>query len=128
MNQPADLILTPAARAQLSREAAVAYPLEACGALLGSGDQAIAVHPLTNRALHRRDSFAIDPAELEPLLREEANGGLPVIGFYHSHPDSESVPSTQDLDGAWPGYWYVITGVTGHTYTWRVDHLEGRGG
>ncbi len=38
------------------------------------------------RAPDTGESFAIDPADLEPLLRREADRGLPVLGVYHSHP------------------------------------------
>jgi len=123
-----DLDLTPAARAELFHEAVQAYPLEACGALLGSADRVEGLHPLANLAQDPGNSFAIQPAELEPLLRGEADGGLTVLGFYHSHPDSDPVPSARDLDMAWPGYWYVIVGVdrgvTGPLYTWRADRME----
>lgn len=127
MRHSADLSLAPIARAQLLREVALAYPLEACGALLGSGGRVVGVHPLPNRAPDPGNSFTIDPVELEPLLRREADGGLPVLGFYHSHPDSEPVPSTRDLAVAWSGYWYVIVavhrGATGPTCAWRVDRV-----
>ncbi len=120
-----DLSLTPVVRARLLREAAAAYPLEACGALLGSADEVSGVHPLPNRAPDPTEAFVIDPAELEPLLRREADGGLPVLGFYHSHPDNEPVPSTRDLEDAWPGYWYVIVGVDrglgGPPMAWKID-------
>ncbi len=130
MSQATDLHLTPTARARLLHEASQAYPAEACGALLGSADCVVGLHPLTNRALNPRDSFEIDPVELEPLLRGEADGGLPLLGFYHSHPNSGPIPSTRDLDEAWPGYWYVIVGVrrgvAGTLRAWRTrDEFAG---
>ena len=130
MRPSSDLSLTPVARAQLLREVTLAYPLEACGALLGTRDRVVGLHPLANRASDPRDAFAIDAAELEPLLRREADGGGAVLGFYHSHPDSEPVPSTRDLNVAWPGYWYVIVGVNrglaGSPRAWRVDHASAK--
>ncbi len=130
MSQATDLHLTPTARARLLHEASQACPAEACGALLGSADRVVGLHPLTNRALDAQNSFEIDPVELEPLLRGETDGGLPVLGFYHSHPNSGPIPSTQDLDEAWPDYWYVIVGirrgVAGTLRAWRTrDEFAG---
>jgi proteasome lid subunit RPN8/RPN11 len=34
-----------------------------------------------------------------------------MIGFYHSHPDSEPRPSETDREFAWPSYSYVIQAV-----------------
>jgi len=36
---------------------------------------------------------------------------VPVVGFYHSHPDDRAVPSKYDLDHAWPTYSYVVVSV-----------------
>jgi len=119
-----DLVLTDSARRLLHEDAAREYPQEACGALLGSADRVVEVHPLPNRAPHPRVSFAIEPCDLEPLLTAEAGGGLAVIGFYHSHPDSEPRPSKRDLAAALPGYWYLVVGVdrgvSGRFHAWRM--------
>jgi proteasome lid subunit RPN8/RPN11 len=48
------------------------------------------------------------------LLRGEhhaAAKGLEVVGFYHSHPDHPAVPSTYDLEHAWPVYSYVVVAI-----------------
>jgi proteasome lid subunit RPN8/RPN11 len=36
---------------------------------------------------------------------------MELLGFYHSHPDSEPRPSETDRDFAWPSYSYIIQGV-----------------
>ena len=129
MSQLVRLTLSPVAQVQLSREASNAYPLETCGALLGSADHVTRLHPLANRAADPRSGFVIDPVELEPLLRGEADGGLPVLGFYHSHPDNTCLPSRRDLEGAWPGYWNVIIGVdqgvAGLPHAWQAEPAAG---
>ncbi|MFQ5529318.1 MAG: Mov34/MPN/PAD-1 family protein [Gemmatimonadota bacterium] len=125
MKPATDLDLAAEARRRMLLDAARAYPSEACGALLGHGNRVSRVHPLPNRASEPRRSFAIEPRDLEPLLTREAEGGLPVIGFYHSHPDSEPRPSMRDLELALPGYWYVVVGidhgVPGPPHAWRLD-------
>ena len=36
---------------------------------------------------------------------------MDVLGFYHSHPDHPAIPSTYDLEHAWPFYSYLIVSV-----------------
>lgn len=128
MSRAPELDLTPTAYAQFLEEASKAYPLEACGALLGSANRVISLHPFANRASDPGDSFTVDPADLEPLLRGEANGGVHVLGFYHSHPDARPFPSSRDLSDAWSGYWYLIVevhmGITGRTCAWQADQVS----
>lgn len=40
------------------------------------------------------------------------HNGPRVVGFYHSHPDGSVAPSPLDAESAWPGYVYLIVGVT----------------
>jgi len=128
LSRTVELDLTPSAHVQLLQEASRAYPLEACGALLGSVNRVIGLHPFTNRSTDPENSFTVDPVELEPLLRGEANGGVPVLGFYHSHPDDRPFPSSRDLVDAWSDYWYVIVGVdqgiAGPPFAWRGDNVS----
>lgn len=111
MNRAPDLRFAPGARRRLRQAAEAAYPLEACGALLGDDGLVTGIHPLPNRATRPDLEYRIAPAELEPLMRAEGDGGGTVLGFYHSHPDSGPAASAADVARAWPGYWYVIVGV-----------------
>lgn len=125
MKPAPDLVLSPAAQSRLLKDVSLAYPAEACGALLGRANQVVGVHPLPNRSPDPRASFAIGPGDLEPLLRGEADGEPAVIGFYHSHPDCDPGPSARDIQAAWPAYWYVIVGIerglVGPSRAWRID-------
>ena len=53
--------------------------------------------------------------------------GLTLIGFYHSHPDHPAVPSSVDLEHAWPNLHYLILSVregraeTARTWRLRED-------
>lgn len=94
--------------------------------LLGTDDLVTEIRPLPNRSPDPGSSYEIGPADLEPLLRAASGGGSSVVGFYHSHPDASSEPSRRDREQAWPGYWYMIVGVsrgaaTTHD-TWRLSH------
>lgn len=110
-------------RRRLRRAAEAAYPLEACGALIGDDDLVTAIHPLPNRATRPDREYRIAPVELEPLMRGSGDDAGDVLGFYHSHPDSGPIASATDVARAWPGYWYLIVsvrdGLATSEATWR---------
>lgn len=43
--------------------------------------------------------------------REARSSGQEILGFYHSHPDAPSLPSSRDLRRAWSQYSYLIVSV-----------------
>ena len=88
------------------------YPHECCGALIGHGDQVLAIYALPNTTDEGpRRRFLVraeDYREAEQRVRQQ---GMELLGFYHSHPDHPAVPSQYDLDHAWPSFTYVIVSV-----------------
>lgn len=100
---------------QVRDHAAVGYPEEVCGILLGGrmGQGRIArARPARNLASgDRRRRYLLDPGEFLQTDQWAEKQGLSVCGFYHSHPDHPAVPSHHDLAAAWPGYLYLIVGV-----------------
>ena len=51
--------------------------------------------------------------------------GIDVIGYYHSHPDDEAVPSQFDLDHALPVWSYIIVSVReGKAVNWNSWEME----
>lgn len=94
------------------------YPHE-CGGLLlghlenGNGKRVVETLPMENTAEleTRHDRVLIDPLSLMRAERYAREKGLDVIGYYHSHPDDEAVPSQFDLDHAWPVWSYIIVSV-----------------
>lgn len=94
-----------------------AYPGEGCGVLVGRrGDGARRVTeavPSENEWSTRDDRYSVDPDLLRELLVREEEGGAAVLGFYHSHPDAEPVPSSTDRELGWPWYHYLIVRVAG---------------
>ena len=75
-------------------------PEEACGLIAGSEDEngkkVEKIYYLTNID-HAEDHFTMDPKEqLEAVKDMRANGYKP-LGNWHSHPESPSRPSEEDI-------------------------------
>ena len=115
-------------REELRAHARAAYPREACGLLVGraaeDGFVVEAVHEVENRS-HEKDRFVLDAAGHLAVSREADAHGKSVVGVWHTHPDGEPVPSRTDLEGAWPGWSYLIVAVSGDgdasCASWRLE-------
>ncbi len=87
------------------------YPLEACGLLVGTGDQVNRFVACTNEAASAR-IYAIPGKELLQAERAAEADGMEVIGVFHSHTHSEPYPSPTDVEQAPdPGWHYVIVSL-----------------
>src|SRR6185295_4036849 len=94
------------------------YPYECCGLLIGRfvdehNKEVVEIFPISNAREEeaKRNRFLIRPEELMAGERAAINKGLDIVGFYHSHPDDQAVPSRYDLDHAWPTYSYIVVSV-----------------
>jgi proteasome lid subunit RPN8/RPN11 len=106
-----------------------AYPLEACGFLLGTDDSSTRQITLAlkaeNRSLenHQR-RFVISPVEYLRAEKYASENGLSLLGIYHSHPDHPAMPSVHDLEYAQPFFSYfissIINGKTIETKSYRL--------
>ena len=76
--------------------AQVENPRECCGVLLGRGTEIVDVVATRNLA-QKATEFVIDPQGHIGALRDARRRGLEVVGFYHSHPHTDAVPSPLDL-------------------------------
>jgi proteasome lid subunit RPN8/RPN11 len=106
------LFLYPRDARRIRELALAAWPVEACGLLEGAANAVHRVHRLENVAADPRTHFTIDP---EAFLRVEHAAracGRTIIGVWHSHPHGSAVPSPIDRASAWPGWSYLIAGVT----------------
>lgn len=90
-------------RIAMERAAAASFPNEACGILIGvqSEDGWRVVDVLDARNTSSKDPtqfFEIDPKALFEAHRavRVAEDARKVVGYYHSHPTSEAVPSAYD--------------------------------
>lgn len=102
----------------IKRHAEADYPHECGGLLLGHLDlennkSVVETLPMENTAAEetRHDRVLIEPLALMKADRAARKKGLDVIGYYHSHPDDEAVPSQFDLDHALPVWSYIIVSV-----------------
>jgi desampylase len=114
---------------QLIDYARDAHPLECCGLLLGSGDRVESVQLAENQSPDPHHQFEIDPAALLLAQKQARDGGVKVIGYFHSHPNGRAKPSQIDAEMAVPDerIWLII--VENKVTGWRaVDHgtLHGR--
>jgi proteasome lid subunit RPN8/RPN11 len=87
-------------------------PEECCGILLGAGDRIADAHPARNVAERPTARFVVDPRDHFAAIRDGRERGLTVVGFYHSHPRSEAVPSETDrAEATYPGQLLLIVGL-----------------
>lgn len=104
------LWITPHLTEQLFDHAESEAPREACG-LLGidpDSGQVIRWIATPNRALDPTRFYVIDPATLVHTVPTWTKQGMN-MGFYHSHPDGDPIPSATDVSQAtYPESPYLI--------------------
>lgn len=108
-----DVEVTSQALAAMRLAARSAHPREACGMLLGEGRRIIEARTTANVHPAPETHFEIDPQALIDAHRAARRGGLQVIGYFHSHPAGDPVPSITDRamaagDGR---VWAIIAGA-----------------
>jgi [CysO sulfur-carrier protein]-S-L-cysteine hydrolase len=72
-------------------------PHEACGLIAGKAGKASRIIPIKNVAAHPESHFAMDSAELLKAYKAIEAEGWDCIAIYHSHPNSEPIPSQEDI-------------------------------
>lgn len=72
-------------------------PREACGLIAGKGEKAVSLFPVKNAAANPEKHFSMDSAELLRAYQAIENAGLDCLAVYHSHPNSEPIPSQEDV-------------------------------
>jgi proteasome lid subunit RPN8/RPN11 len=106
---------------RLLAEARKAHPEEACGLLLGRFGRIWAIRPTRNVHPAPRTHFEIDPRALIAAHRTERAGGLKLLGYYHSHPAGEPIPSATDraLSARDGKIWAIVAGKS--LMFWKDD-------
>jgi proteasome lid subunit RPN8/RPN11 len=92
----------------IAAHAVAELPDECCGLLVADGG--VIVQAVRARSLRRSPTaYLIDPKDQFDAIREARASAREVVGAYHSHPDSDPVPSARDLaEAQYPEYVYVI--------------------
>nr|WP_298925790.1 M67 family metallopeptidase [uncultured Erythrobacter sp.] len=81
---------------QLLDAALAAHPLECCGLLLGRAGRITVVRECANVHPTPQSHFEIDPQALIDAHKVEREGGLRLMGYFHSHPKGDPHPSETD--------------------------------
>lgn len=111
--------------AGMKKASVAAAPREACGLLFGADGAITAFSETANVAAMPETRFEIDPAALFAALRAARGGGPRLIGYWHSHPSGDPLPSATDAAMAAPdGKLWVILGGRAVT-CWRAG-TQGR--
>jgi proteasome lid subunit RPN8/RPN11 len=123
------LVISPRHLHTVGRHAAMSYPDECCGVLIGrSLEGATVVERVLSVGNERQDSrhnrYLISPETVLAAQKEAGSLGLDVVGYYHSHPDHPAKPSDFDREHAWPWVSYLIVSVENRkvvdTRSWRL--------
>jgi [CysO sulfur-carrier protein]-S-L-cysteine hydrolase len=73
---------------------------ECCGLLAGRSATITGIFPATN-ALSSSNAYEIAPQELFTIFRKIRAENLDLLGIYHSHPQTENIPSPKDIAHAY---------------------------
>ena len=111
MSGNAPLAFPAAALAEMVAAAYAAYPLEACGLLVGTGSDVHRFVACTNESKSAK-VYSIPGRELLRAERAAEDDGLEIIGVFHSHTHTEPYPSPTDVAQAVdPAWHYVIVSL-----------------
>ena len=107
-----DLWLTNEQAEQIIDHAIQDAPHEACGILAGKGNRVIKVIRTKNTASDPKRRFEIDRYALAQLLPQLERDGFDLLGFYHSHPNGDTIPSQTDIrEATHPNITQLIVGL-----------------
>ena len=103
-----------------------AVPDECCGILIGTQAAVVAAVRAANLS-ESPSRFLIDPQDHIRARRDARAAGLDVVGFYHSHPHSEPVPSATDVaDASYADHLHLIVGLAGEPPEVRLYRFTGQ--
>jgi proteasome lid subunit RPN8/RPN11 len=103
--------ITRPAFEQVRTHASDGYPNEVCGMLIAAPGNGLVTETrrVRNTVVERaRDRYEMDPLDQIRIQRECDEGGLEIVGYYHSHPDHPARASITDSQRSWAGPLYLI--------------------
>ena len=124
--------LTPELHQQIIQRAVSDIPREACGVLVGQVERGIAqakqVLPVENIAVNTHEAYRMDDKRLAQIIGNLEKTRQELVGFYHSHPNGDAIPSPTDVRmAAYPDIPYLIVGLGRERRTlaaWQIDNGE----
>lgn len=113
------IIISRQQQQQLLAWAKQAGDHECCGLLLGTEGKVERLELTANIARETKHSFEIAPSALIAAEKQARQGGLHILGYFHSHPNGIAQPSIRDAEMAADDgrIWIIIAG--GHITAWR---------
>jgi [CysO sulfur-carrier protein]-S-L-cysteine hydrolase len=106
------IILPKTVKQQMLEHAQASPDVEVCGLLGGSGNEVSHYYPVENIAEQPASAFYMSPQEQLDAMQIMRERKEDLIAIFHSHPDSEALPSKTDLElAAWPGVIYFIVSL-----------------
>lgn len=102
-------------------------PEEACGLIAGQEEKAEAVIPIKNVADNPLHHYVIDDNQQLQALKKIDSQGLDWIAIFHSHPNSEPIPSLEDIREAdlnTPNLVHVIISLKHNTSRLQAWHIH----
>ena len=99
-------------------------PNETCGLLAGIENVVHKQIAMTNTD-HSPEHFSFDPSEQFQALRTARSEGLELIANYHSHPETPSRPSVEDIRLAYdPDILYLILSLAGEIPVLKAFRIQ----
>jgi len=81
-------------------------------------------HALTNID-HSNEHFSFDPAEQFQVFRSARSEGLEILANYHSHPETPSRPSVEDIRLAYdPNILYLIVSLAAEVPVLKAFNIQ----
>jgi proteasome lid subunit RPN8/RPN11 len=117
--------LTPELAQQLATHACAETPHECCGVLVGQGGDVREAIPVENVSPTPQTAFVMSPVDLARALTGLEKRGLALVGFYHSHPQTEPIPSGRDVaESLYPDVAHLIISLKDESspavMAWRI--------
>jgi desampylase len=99
--------------------------LEVCALLFGKNEAVTGFEVAQNVSAQPNTAFEIDPRALIAAHRRMRDGGLPIIGVFHSHPNGRVGPSPDDVAAAEPNGWIWLIAAGGQLSAWIAKKPAG---
>ena len=110
--KPNNIILPLTVKQQMLEHAMTSPDVEVCGLLGGTGNTIEPYYPVPNIADQATRAFFMSPQGQLDAMQMMKERKEELIAIFHSHPDTEAMPSKTDLElAAWPDVIYFIVSL-----------------